>query len=309
MRLLPAALLFLAGGVIACAQNPAQPQLERDTKSRIVLDVTRVDILATVTDKRGRFINELGSSDFEVIEDGRPQKVIGLSTRSELPLRLAILIDASSSMRDRFRFVQEAAIDFATKVMRPSVDKAAVMSFDAGVAHASPMIGETDVLARAIRELRPGGGTSLYDAIYAACTDRLPAEQPLQEFRRAMIVLTDGEDTISHYTRDQALEAAHRSGVVIFAISTNTERLDTHGDKVLKYFTSETGGLAFFPFKLEDLGKSFQQLANQLRNQYSIYYKPDPPKTDGKFHTIGVSVRGGKKYIVRARTGYYAPKQ
>jgi len=305
MRVLLAASIAAAGAVMVCAQEPAPL---REARPRIVLDVTRVDILLTVTDKKGRFVNDLGRDDFEITEDGKPQKVIGLSTRSELPLRLAILIDASSSMRDRFRFVQEAAIDFATKVMRPGVDKAAVMSFDAGVDHASPMIGETDALARAIRELRPGGGTSLYDAIYTACMDKLPAEQPLQEYRRAMIVLTDGEDTISHWTRDQALEAAHRSGVVIFAISTNTERLDTHGDKVLKYLTSETGGLAFFPFKLEDLGKSFQQLANQLRNQYSIYYKPDPPKTDGKFHTISVRVKGGSKYIVRARAGYYAPK-
>lgn len=303
-----AALVFVAAVAAARAQAPAAAQVEHDSKSRIVLDVTRVDILLTVTDRRGRFITDLKGEDFEIIEDGKPQTIIGFSTRSQLPLRLAILIDSSNSMRERFRFVQEAAIDFATNVMRPPVDKATVISFDAEIDRTSPMISDPGALARAIRDLRPGGGTSLYDAIYSACHDKLPSDLSVSEYRRAMIILSDGEDTISHRTRDQALEAAQRAGVVIYAVSTNTDRLDTHGDKVLKYLTNETGGLAFFPFKLEDLGRSFDQLANELRNQYSIYYKPDPPKVDGRFHKIDVRVKNRKNHIIRARTGYYAPK-
>lgn len=302
-----AAVVLVAAVTAARGQAPPQSR-EHDPDSRIVLDVTRVDILLTVTDRRGRFITDLKGEDFEITEDGKPQTIIGFSTRSELPLRLAILIDSSNSMRDRFRFVQEAAIEFATNVMRPAVDKATVISFDAEIDRTSPMISDPDELARAIRNLRPGGGTSLYDAIYLASHDKLTSDQSVTEHRRAMIILSDGEDTISHRTRDQALEAAQRSGVVIYAISTNTDRLDTHGDKVLKYLTQETGGLAFFPFKLEDLGKSFDQLANELRNQYSIYYKPDPPKVDGRFHKIDVRVKNRKNHFIRARTGYYAPK-
>ncbi len=307
MKLLVAWIAF-AGAVMVYAGPPPPAQIDRDPKARIVLDVTRVDVLLTVTDNKGRFITDLTGDQFEITEDGRPQKVLGFSTRTELPLRLAILLDASNSMRERFRFVQEAATDFVTSVMRPGKDKAALMSFDTTVQQLAELKDNPEELANAIRELHPGGGTSLYDAIHFACKDKLPAEQPLYDYRRAIIVLSDGEDTQSHNTRDMALEMAQRSDVVIYAISTSTDRLETHGDKVLKYLVQETGGLAFFPFKLEDLGKSFKQLANELRNQYNIYYRPEPLRTDGRFHKIDVRVKGRKDYVIRARKGYYAPK-
>ncbi len=305
---LPVAWIAFTGAVMMYAGPPPPPQIERDMKTRIVLDVTRVDVLLTVTDNKGRFITDLTGDQFEITEDGRPQKLLGFSTRTELPLRLAILLDASNSMRERFRFVQEAAIDFITGVMRPGKDKAALMSFDSLVQQLAQLKDDPEELANAIRELHPGGGTSLYDAIHFACREKLPIEQPLHDYRRAIIVLSDGEDTQSHNTRDMALEMAQRSGVVIYAISTTADRLETHGDKVLKYLVQETGGLAFFPFKLEDLGKSFKQLANELRNQYNLYYRPEPLRTDGRFHKIDVRVKGRKDYVIRARKGYYAPK-
>ena len=119
--------------------------------------------------------------------------------------------------------------------------------------------------------MRPGGGTSLYDAIYFACRDKLTAEQPRSKFRRAMVILSDGDDNQSRYTRDQALEMAQKADVVIYTISTNITRIETEGDKVLKYFSSETGGQAFFPFKVEDLAQSFENIANELRHQYNLF--------------------------------------
>ncbi len=128
--------------------------------------------------------------------------------------------------------------------------------------------------------------------------------------RRAVIIVSDGDDNQSRVTRDQALEMAQKAdSVSSYAISTNISRIENDGDKVLKYLTEETGGQAFFPFKVQDLEQSFENIANELRRQYSIFYRqPEPLKADGLYHTIGVKVSGRKDLVVRARKGYYAPR-
>jgi VWFA-related protein len=191
--------------------------------------------------------------------------------------------------------------------MRPQ-DKAVVVSFDTGPELVADLTNDTGKLAKAVRDLRPGGGTSLYDAIFFACREKLQQDQPRHKFRRALVVLTDGEDNQSRYSRDQALEIAHKADVVIYAISTNITGIQTDGDKVLKYFASETGGQTFFPFKVQDLAQSFENIANELRHQYSILYRPEPAKTDGRFHEVAIKVKGRKDLVVRARKGYYAPR-
>jgi VWFA-related protein len=123
-----------------------------------------------------------------------------------------------------------------------------------------------------------------------------------------MVILSDGEDNQSRYTRDQALEMAQKADVVIYTISTNISRIPSDGDKVLKYFSEETGGQTFFPFKAEDLAQSFENISNELRHQYNILYRPEPMHTDGLFHKVELKVKGRKDLKVRARTGYYAPK-
>jgi len=123
-----------------------------------------------------------------------------------------------------------------------------------------------------------------------------------------MIVLSDGDDNMSNKSREQALEMAQKSDVVIYTISTNRSGVETDGDKVLRYFAAETGGQAFFPFKLEDLSQSFENIANELRHQYNIFYRPEPMKTDGSYQTVTVRVTPRKDVVVRARKGYYAPK-
>jgi Ca-activated chloride channel family protein len=285
-----------------------QPVQVDDEKTRIILDVTRVNILFTVTDRKGRFITNLTKDDFEVYEDKRPQKILEFTAESDLPLRIALLLDTSNSVRPRFRFIQEAAIEFLNSVMRPRYDKALVISFDTNVELVADLTDDRDRLASAIRELRPGGGTSMYDAIYFACRDKLAQEQPRHKFRRALVVLSDGEDNQSRVTREQALEMAQKADVVIYTISTNISRLDTDGDKVLRYLASETGGLALFPFKIEDLAQSFENIANELRHQYNIFYRPEPLRTDGRYQTVDVRVKGRRDLIVRARKGYYAPR-
>jgi VWFA-related protein len=306
-----AAAGVLAIAVAAAGQDPARPAgqvLQSDEPTRIQVDVTRVSLLFTVTDKKGRFITDLDKNDFEVVEGKRQQTISEFAAESDLPLRLGILIDTSNSVRDRFKFEQEAAGQFIDSVMRTNLDKALVVSFDTSAELVSDLISDTDKLNASIRDLRPGGGTALYDAIYFACRDKLSQDQPRYKFRRAIVVVSDGDDNQSRYTRDQALEMAQKADVVIYAISTNITRVESDGDKVLRYFAQETGGRAFFPFKVEDLDQSFENIANELRHQYSISYRPEPLKTDGLFHIIDVRVRERKNLLVNVRRGYYAPK-
>ncbi|MFZ0593361.1 MAG: VWA domain-containing protein [Bryobacteraceae bacterium] len=268
-------------------------------------DVTRVNMLFTVTDRRGRFITDLNRDDFEIFENKKPQEISEFTSESDLPLRLAILVDTSNSIRDRFRFQQEAAVNFINGVMRDQ-DKATVVSFDSSAELVADLTSDTAKLENAIRELRPGGGTALYDAIYFACRDKLMHDQPLYKFRRAMVILSDGEDNNSRLSRDQALEIAQKADVVVYTISTNTSRQETEGDKIMHYFADQTGGLAFFPFQASELNQSFENIANELRHQYNLFYRPTPLKNDGQFHTVQIRVRGRKDLIVRARKGYYA---
>jgi Ca-activated chloride channel family protein len=184
-----------------------------------------------------------------------------------------------------------------------------VVSFDTTPDLRTELVEDTNIVIKAIKELRPGGGTALFDAIYLACQDRLQRDQPSTKFRRALIILGDGEDNNSRYTRDQALEMAQKADAVIYAISTNLSKVETDGDKVLKYLTAETGGRPFFPFKVEDLEVSFENLASELRHQYSLAYRPEPLVTDGLFHPIDLRVKNRKDLVVHARRGYYAPKK
>ena len=293
----------------AADQTPVPPAAPAsDEPTRILVDVTRVNMLFTVADKKGRFITDLNKDDFEVVEGKKQQIIQEFTAETDLPLRLAILVDTSNSIRDRFKFEQEAAIEFINSVVHAPADKAMIVSFDSSAALVSDLIDDTEKLDGAVRSLRPGGGTAFYDAIFFACRDKLQQDQPRHKFRRAMVIVTDGEDNESRYTRDQALEMAQKADVVIYTISTNISHNDTEGDKVLRYLTQETGGRAFFPFKVEDLEQSFENIANELRHQYNIFYRPEPLKTDGLYHTVDLRVKGRKDLVVRARKGYYAPK-
>ncbi|MGH9557867.1 MAG: VWA domain-containing protein, partial [Bryobacteraceae bacterium] len=269
-----ATILALALSVFAQEPPPVRPSGDKP----ITLDVTRVQLLFTVSDKKGRFVNDLTGDDFEIVEAKKPQKILEFTAETDLPLRLAILIDTSNSIRERFRFLQEAATDFVNTVVRPRQDKAMVVSFDSAAELVSDLTGDTEKLTGAIQGLRPGGGTALYDAIFFSCRDKLMEDQPLYKFRRAMVILSDGEDNQSRWTREQALEMAHKADVVVYTISTNRSGIQTDGDKVLKYFAEQTGGEAFFPFKAQDLSQSFENIANELRHQYNVLYRPEPLK-------------------------------
>ena len=291
------------------APKPVPAEDEFGGAARITLDVTRVNLLFTVSDKKGRFVTDLTKDDFDVSESKKTQKILEFTAETDLPLRIGILIDTSNSIRDRFRFQQEAATEFVNSVIRPGQDKGMVISFDSATELVSDLTDSTEQLGKAIRNLRPGGGTSLYDAIYFACKEKLmEGDQARDKSRRAIVVLTDGEDNDSRLSRAQALEMAHKADVVIYTISTNISRIPTDGDKILRYFAEETGGLAFFPFKSSDLAQSFENIANELRHQYNVFYRPEPLNGDGLYHPVDIRIKNRKDLIVRARHGYYAPK-
>src|SRR5438045_2318549 len=285
-------------------QQPARP----DELSIITVDVTRVSLLFTVTDRKGRFVTDLAKEDFEVIETKKPQVIQEFTAESDLPLRLGILIDTSNSIRDRFKFEQEAAISFINGVIHTNQDRGMVVSFDTKAELVADLQTDVEKLITAVRNLRPGGGTALYDAVFFACRDKLSQDQPKHKFRRAIVIVSDGDDNQSTYTRDQALEMAQKADVVLYAISTNRSKIEQDGDKILKYYAAETGGRAFFPFQVDDMEQGFDNIANDLRHQYNIAYRPDPLKTDGLFHPIDVRIKGRKDLVVHVRKGYYAPK-
>lgn len=293
------------------AQQKKEPTPQQGSDSSpIVAKVTRVSMLFSVTDKKGRFVTDLDKNDFKVYDNKKPQKILEFTSPSNLPLRLAILIDTSSSIRNRFQFQQEAATNFVNDVMRDQ-DKALVVSFDTAAELAADLTNNTNTLEDAIRDLKPGGGTALFDAIYFACRDKLMQDQPLYDYRRAMILLSDGQDDNSRYSKQQALEMAQRANTVIYAITTNTTHLDTEGDETLRYLAEKTGGKYYAPFQASDLNQSFQNIANELRHQYNLLYRPNPLVTDGRFHPVSIKIVGKarKDLVVHVRTGYFAAKE
>jgi len=308
-------LCLLGISVCALAQStpprkatPPTTPAEPGSETPIVVDVTRVNVLFTVSDRKGRFVNNLTKDDFEVVENRKKQQILDFVAESELPLRIGVLIDTSNSIRERFRFELEAAAEFLNSLIQRERDKGLIISYDTDYQLVTDLTDDTELLSKKLRELRPGGGTAMYDAIVYACREKLSLDRPMHKFRRAIVIISDGDDNASRYTRDQALEMAHKSDVVIYTISTNITRAETEGDKVLRFFARETGGVAFFPFKAQDLSQDFENIANELRSQYSILFRPEPLLTDGLFHPLDLKVKSRPGLVVRARKGYYAPK-
>ena len=272
--------------------------------------VNEVNMVFTVTDKRGRFIKDLKQTDFKVLDDNRPPaSVVNFGSETNLPLRVGLLVDASNSIRDRFRFEQDAAIEFLNQIVRPKYDSAFVIGFDTTAELTQDFTDNSEKLSAGVRMLRPGGGTALYDAIYYACRDKLMKTKDQFATRKAIILLTDGEDNQSRVTREEAIEMAQRAEVVIYPISTNVSGIKMKGDKILERFADATGGRAFFPFKIEDVANAFSEIQDELRSQYLLAYKPADFQTDGRYHSIEILAENHKSYKVRARKGYYAPKQ
>lgn len=269
-----------------------------------------VNVVFTVTDKRGHRVTDLKKNDFSIVDDNKPPAEIrSFSAETNLPLQLGLLIDASNSVRDRFKFEQESAVEFLNQTIHPGKDRAFVVGFDVTPEVTQDFTDNTEKLAHGVHELRPGGGTALYDALYFACRDKLLKASKNTPVRRAIILLSDGDDNQSHVTREEAIEMAQRAEAIVYTISTNVSGTKGAGDKVLERIADATGGRAFFPFQIRDVSNDFSEIQDELRSQYAVSYKPADFKTDGHYRTIEIVANDRKTFRVRARRGYYAPMQ
>ncbi len=296
----------------AAANTADSKDDEQQVLETIRRRVEEVNVIFTVTDKHGRFVKNLNKDDFKVLDNNQPPKsIVNFRSETDLPLRVGLLVDASNSVRDRFKFEQESAIEFLNEIIRPRYDKAFVIGFDTTAEVTQDFTDDTGRLSHGVRMLRPGGGTALYDALYWACRDKLMKEgaRETRAARRAIIILSDGEDNQSRVTREESIEMAQRAEVIVYTISTNVSGVISKGDKVLERISEATGGRAFFPFKSQDVANSFAVIQDELRSQYALAYKPAELKLDGRYHSIEIVAQNRKNLRVRARKGYYAPQQ
>jgi VWFA-related protein len=269
-----------------------------------------VNVIFTVTDKHNKFIKDLKKDQFKILDNNRPpRQILDFAAETDLPLRVGLLIDASNSIRDRFLFEQDAAIAFLRQIIRPRTDKAFVLAFDEVWDLTQDFTNDLDKLTKGIKVIRPGGGTAMWDAVFYACRDKLMKEKENGPVRRAIILVSDGDDNQSRVLRQEAIEMAQRAGVIVYTISTNLSNSPgDEGDRSLRMLAEATGGQAFFPFKLQDVANAFHDINEELRSQYSVFYKPDNFEANGQFRPIQI-IAENKKYKVRAKKGYYVPRQ
>jgi Ca-activated chloride channel family protein len=297
---------------VAAGQTPAAAgasgQSDSDEAVTLRKTVTEVSVVFTVTDRHGHYIKDLQKDDFKVVDDQQPVDVRSFRNETDLPLQVGLLVDASNSVRDRFKFEQDAAIEFLNSIIRPRYDEAFIVGFDATPEVTQDFTDSTEKLSNGVRMLRAGGGTAMYDALYFACRDKLMKQEQTGPVRRAIILLSDGEDNSSHVSRDEAIDMAARADTIVYTISTNISGMKGVGDKVLQHIADSTGGRAFFPFQMREVSDAFVSIQEELRSQYAVGYKPANFTADGRYRTIAIMAqqRGLK---VRTRKGYYAPKQ
>ena len=277
--------------------------------STIRRTVNEVNVVFTVTDKHGHYVKDLKRNDFRIIDDAKPAtEISSFRAEADLPLDVGLLIDASNSVRDRFKFEQESAIEFLNQTIRRKYDQAFVVGFDVTPEVSQDFTDDTEKLSMGVRMLRPGGGTALYDALYFACRDKLLKVPHTGPVRKAVILLSDGDDNQSHVTREEAIEMAQRAEVIVYTISTNLSGTGSHGDKVLQRIADATGGRSYIPFQLTEVANAFAAIQEELRSQYAISYKPAEFRADGRYRTIEILAQE-KGLHVRSRRGYYAPSQ
>ena len=301
------------------AQQPAPPPAAQSAPAAqqpdvsaptIRLGVNEVNLIFTVTDRHGHYIPNLRQSDFALLDDQKaPSKVTSFHQQINLPLRVGVVIDASTSIRSRFQFEQQSATEFLLQILKAKSDRAFVMGFDSTPAIQQDWTNNIDALEAGVNRLRPGGGTALFDAVYTACRDKLLDVSRGQEpVRKAIVLISDGDDNQSRVYQEEAIKECQRAETIIYSISTNWTPSRGKGDDVLAKMSEETGGQVFFPPSIEEMTNSFQSIEEELRSQYALTYTPADFKYDGAFRPIYLYCND-RRYQARAKKGYFAPRQ
>lgn len=319
-----AALIFLAAitlGAAALAQDyltaggipfSALPAAAPDEPAfSIIKQVDEVNLMFTVTDSKSRLLSDLSAADLPLLDNHQPPgKIRYFQRQSLLPLRVALLIDASSSIAGRFGFEKKAASIFLKKMLRPGLDQAFLVAFDDDVHLLNDFTDDVLAMQESLNRLKPDGNTALYDAIVFAA-DKLRTYPEPTVTRRVIIVITDGEDTKHHAILYDAEQAAIRADSVLFALSTN--KLDPssrypRGEAVLDILSRTSGGSILPAHERSEINHAFSSIEKALRSQYVLGYTPAGFKADGSFHTIEILPR--KPHLkVQCRRGYYATRR
>ena len=266
-------------------------------------EVDEVTLHATVVDDKNRMVTDLSRSDFTVYEDGQPQKITSFR-REDIPVAMGIVIDNSGSMRDKRTAVNAAAINFV-KSSNPQ-DKVFVVNFNEDYFLDQDYTASIPKLKDALERIESRGGTALYDAVVASA-DHLKKSGALE--KRVLLVVTDGDDNASRESLEQAIRRLQEeNGPTVYTIGLLGEEHSKRARRALREMAEETGGVAFFPQGLSEVDAITQQIAHDIRNQYTIGYKPSKPQSQGGFRTVKVdaNAKGYKKLQVRTRSGYYA---
>jgi len=315
--------LFFCPLLAWCAQNPqpaspkTPPPERKNNEYTISVDVNEVVLHATVLDHRGHIVNDLNKDDFHVFEDGAPQSLTHFS-HADVPVTMGVVIDDSGSMRDKRQAVNAAALIFA-KTSNPQ-DQVFVVNFNDVYYLDTPGDFATTIedLKSALDKIDSRGGTALRDAVIASL-DHLKLGN---RDKKVLLVITDGEDNASRYTAEELMDKAQKSNAVVYAIgllgSDETSNLfkirggEAHrAAKTLRELAEATGGEPYFPKSLDEVESTCRQIARDIRNQYTLVYRPSNIKKDGTFRNIRVDAflpHTKNKLVVRTRPGYFAPK-
>jgi Ca-activated chloride channel homolog len=297
------------------AQQPAQAAGQQKAADQdadvpvFKVGVNEVNLIFTVTDSHGHYVPNLKLNDFSLLDDHRfPEKINDFRQQINLPLRVGIVVDASTSIRRRFQFEQQAATEFLLQIIKANSDRAFVMGFDVTPSVMQDWTSNVDALESGLNRIRPvGGGTALFDAVYAGCHDKLLDLSRGQEpVRNAMILISDGDDNQSLVQLDEAIKMCLRSETIIYAISTNWTPSRSRGDEVLTQLAAETGGQPLFPHSVEEMSSSFKNIMQELRSQYALTYTPAYFRANGAFRSIYLHCKD-HRYTARTRKGYFAP--
>jgi Ca-activated chloride channel family protein len=296
-----------SGKAQAPQAGAASGQSSDETPTVLHLGVNEVNLIFTVTDKHGRYIPNLQQGDFALLDNQKtPARVNSFHQQINLPLRVGIVIDASTSIRSRFQFEQQSATEFLLDILKSRSDRAFVMGFDVTPTVTQDWSNNIDALETGVNRLRPGGGTALFDAVYTACRDKLLDVSRGQEpVRKAIVLISDGDDNQSRVRPDEVIKECERAETIIYAISTNWTPSRGKGDTVLTQMAESTGGRVFFPPSVEEMSNSFKDIEEELRSQYALTYTPADFKYDGSFRSIYLYCND-RRFQARAKKGYFA---
>ncbi len=284
---------------------PQGREAERNSSGGFVFkaEVQEVTLHATVVDDRLRPVTTLDRSAFQVYEDGKPQRVTSFR-REDVPVALGIVIDNSGSMREKRPGVNAAALNLV-RASNPQ-DQVFVVNFNNEYYLDQDYTGNVGLLRDALERIESRGGTALYDAVVAT-SDHLMKSAKLQ--KKVILVVTDGEDNASRDTLEQAVRTiAVDGGPTVYSIGLMGRESEKKARRALRVLSEQTGGVAFFPIDVNEVEAISQQIAHDIRNQYTIGYKPSTPKTEGGYRQVKVDAvsRGYRRLQVRTRSGYYA---